>query len=78
MLTNTQRCTKVSIMEIYSISEMAKKIGKSVKTLQRWDRNGILVAKRTCTNRRYYTDEDIQHVLQQDCTRNDACGNNIQ
>ena len=26
-----------------------------VKTLQRWDREGILKAKRTPTDRRYYT-----------------------
>lgn len=30
-------------------------INVSVKTLQRWDREGILKAKRTPTNRRYYT-----------------------
>ena len=30
-------------------------MGVSVKTLQRWDREGILKANRTPTNRRYYT-----------------------
>lgn len=32
-------------------------LGVSVKTLQRWDRNGILKANRTPTDRRYYTYE---------------------
>jgi predicted site-specific integrase-resolvase len=37
--------------------------GFSVKTLQKWDRIGVLPAKRTITNRRYYTDEDLAVVL---------------
>ena len=39
----------------YNVSEASKKIGGSVKTLQRWDREGILKANRTPTDRRYYT-----------------------
>jgi predicted site-specific integrase-resolvase len=34
-----------------------------VITLQRWDREGILKANRTPTNRRFYTDEHIKRVL---------------
>jgi len=34
-----------------------------VKTLQKWDRIGVLPAKRTVTNRRYYTDEDLAVAL---------------
>ena len=30
-------------------------LGVSVKTLQHWDRDGILKANRTLTDRRYYT-----------------------
>ncbi|BBM81331.1 transposase [Staphylococcus phage vB_SauM-HM01] len=37
--------------------DMAEKLGVSVKTLQRWDREGILIAKRSPKNRRYYTEE---------------------
>ena len=37
--------------------EMADLIGVSVPTLQRWDREGVLKAHRTPTNRRYYTKE---------------------
>lgn len=39
------------------LQDMADRLGVSIKTLQRWDREGILVAKRTPTNRRYYTEE---------------------
>ena len=38
------------------LNDMAKRLGVSVKTLQRWDREGILVAKRNPNNRRYYTE----------------------
>ena len=44
-------------MSTYTVSEFAKMIGVSVKTLQRWDREGTLVPSRTPTNRRVYTDE---------------------
>lgn len=40
---------------MYSVGEFAKKIGKSVRTLQKWDRDKKLVAFRTPTQRRYYT-----------------------
>lgn len=39
----------------YKPKDFAELIGVSVKTLQRWDREGILKAYRTPTNRRYYT-----------------------
>ncbi|NLY42936.1 MAG: IS607 family transposase [Clostridiaceae bacterium] len=42
-------------MNNYKPCEFAEMIGVSVKTLQRWDRKGILKAFRTPTNRRYYT-----------------------
>jgi putative resolvase len=41
----------------YSPKELGKLIGKSVNTLQKWDRKGILPAFRTPTNRHYYTHE---------------------
>ncbi len=41
----------------YKPSEFAELLNVSVKTLQRWDREGILKAFRTLTNRRYYTYE---------------------
>ncbi len=39
----------------YSPKQFGQLVGKSVATLQRWDREGILTAHRSPTNRRYYT-----------------------
>ena len=52
-------------MNTYSISEFAQRIGVSVKTLQRWNREGRLTPSRTPTNRRVYTDEHLYQVLPQ-------------
>ena len=41
----------------YKPKDFAELLGISVKTLQRWDRDGILKANRTPTDRRYYTYE---------------------
>ena len=41
--------------KLYNVTEFAEMIGKSVKTLQRWDREGILTAYRSPSKRRYYT-----------------------
>jgi putative resolvase len=49
---------------MYTVSQFAKRVGVVVKTLQRWDRQGILKARRTITNRRYYTDEELARALQ--------------
>lgn len=46
-------------MNTYSTGEMAKKLGVSLRTLQRWDNEGLLNAYRTPTNRRYYTEEQL-------------------
>lgn len=44
----------------YKPKEFAARLGVSVKTLRRWDREGVLQAKRTPTNRRYYTEEQYR------------------
>ena len=41
----------------YRLNEFAEIVNVSVKTLQRWDYEGILKAYRTPTDRRYYTHE---------------------
>lgn len=46
----------------YSTGEFAAVIGKSIPTVQRWDREGILKAHRTATNRRYYTEDQIRQA----------------
>jgi putative resolvase len=48
---------------MYTPAQFAKRIGVSMKTIQKWDRLGILPAKRTITNRRYYTDDDLAAAL---------------
>lgn len=50
-------------MSIYKVGEFAEKVGVSISTLQRWDRTNVLKSKRTPTNQRYYTDEDLNKVL---------------
>ncbi len=47
----------------YKLGEFANLIGVHEKTLQRWDRQGILIAYRTKTNRRYYTHEQYQEYF---------------
>ena len=39
----------------YKPKDFSKMLGVTVKTLQRWDREGILKAYRTPTDKRYYT-----------------------
>lgn len=39
----------------YKPKEFAELLNVSVKTLQRWDRDKVLIAKRTPTDRRFYT-----------------------
>lgn len=51
---------------MYTPSEFGERIHVSVKTLQRWDRQGVLKAHRTATNRRYYTQEDLLSILPQE------------
>ena len=46
-----------------TVGEAAKKLKRTVWTLQRWDREGIFKAKRTLTNRRYYEQEQIDAFL---------------
>ena len=50
-------------MTIYKPKEMAKKLNVTVRTLQRWDNEGKLPAKRSPTNRRYYTDDQLMQYL---------------
>jgi DNA-binding transcriptional MerR regulator len=51
--------------EMYSPKKFGTMIGRSTNTLQRWDREGILPAKRTPTDRRYYTHDDYLKVIGQ-------------
>ena len=54
----------------YKPKDFAGLLGVSVKTLQRWDREGILKANRTPTDRRYYTyDQYLQFKGDRKSTR---------
>jgi putative resolvase len=48
-------CYNVYMSNTYSPKEFGQLIGRKVKTLQKWDREGTLKAHRSPTNRRYYT-----------------------
>lgn len=48
-------CYNVVMNNTYSPKEFGQLIGRKVKTLQKWDREGTLKAHRSPTNRRYYT-----------------------
>jgi predicted site-specific integrase-resolvase len=50
-------------MNTYTIRQFAERVGLSVKTLQRWDREGKLIPLRTPSNRRQYTDEHLRQAL---------------
>ena len=49
----------------YSPAEFGLLVGKTTKTLQRWDRNGILKAHSSITDRRYYTHDQYVQVTGQ-------------
>jgi len=50
-------------MNTYTIRQFAERVGLSVKTLQRWDREGKLKPLRTPSNRRQDTDDHIRQAL---------------
>src|SRR6266581_1213903 len=55
-------CYNVYMSNTYSPKEFGQLIGRKVKTLQKWDRQGTLRAHRSPTNRRYYThDQYLQY-----------------
>ena len=52
-------------MNIFNITQAAAYLNRSVKTLQRYDREGLVVPTRTPTNRRVYTIEQLDVFLGQ-------------
>jgi putative resolvase len=50
-------------MGTLTITEAAELLRRGVKTLQRWDRDGVLKARRTKTNRRFYTLDQVNAFL---------------
>jgi putative resolvase len=58
-------CKHVVMKSIYSPREFGSMVGRTTTTLQRWDREGILKAYRTLTNRRYYTHKQYLEIIGQ-------------
>ena len=50
-------------MKRYKIGQFAKLLNVTVKTLQNWDKQGALKAYRTPTNQRFYTEEQLNQIL---------------
>lgn len=49
--------------EFLSVGEAARALGVSVKTVQRWDKTGLLPVIRTVTNQRRISVAAIEHIL---------------
>lgn len=59
-------------MEMYKPNEFAEMLGVSVKTLQRWDNDGKLIAFRNPANRRYYTHNQYLEYIGKMSTNEDV------
>src|ERR1700722_9888202 len=50
-------------MKTYKINEFSQLLSRCVRTLQRWDKDGTLIANRNPKNRRYYThDQYLEYI----------------
>jgi putative resolvase len=58
----------------YKPHEFAEMLGVTVKTLQRWDKQGILKAYRTPTNRRFYTPKQYSDYINSSSRENEVDG----
>lgn len=57
-------CMSDSVQKHYKLGEFAALAGVSTKSLQRWDKNGVLVADRTDGYHRSYTDDHLRKLRQ--------------
>lgn len=51
------------MIKVYTSRELASYLKVHIATVQNWDRKGILKSCRTATNRRYYTEDQINEFL---------------
>ena len=58
-------CKYAHMSTNYSTGKAAEYLGVSVKTLQRWDREGILKPSRSPTGRRLYAKAELDACLKQ-------------
>ena len=47
----------------YSIGEFAKRIGRSVQTVRRWEHEGKLFARRLPSGHRYFDESDVRRMM---------------
>lgn len=47
----------------YRINEFAKRIGRSVQTVRRWEREGKLTARRLPSGQRYFDESDVRALM---------------
>lgn len=50
-------------MNTYRINEFAERLGRSVQTIRRWEKEGKLQAKRLPSGHRYFDESDVQAML---------------
>ena len=60
-------------MNNYKPQDFAEMLGVSVKTLQRWDREGKLKAFRTPTDRRYYIHKQYVDYMSETFLNSENC-----
>ena len=61
-------------MDRYSIGEAAKKLGVSISTLRRWEKEGRLVAERTSKGHRRYRLDQLMRVESSDASKRITLG----
>lgn len=49
--------------KVYRVGEFAERIGRSPGAVRRWEREGLLTAKRTQSGHRYFAEVDVRSVL---------------
>jgi putative resolvase len=49
---------------VYRIGEFAKRVGRSVSTVRRWEAEGRISTRRLPSGQRYFDDSDVRKVLQ--------------
>ena len=47
----------------YTISDFARRIGRSASTVRRWDREGLIRSKRLTSGHRYFDENDMRSIL---------------
>ncbi|WP_413804018.1 IS607 family transposase [Streptomyces iranensis] len=48
---------------MYRIGEYGQRVGRSPSTVRRWEREGRIVARRTTSGQRCFTDVDVRRIL---------------